>query len=83
MPYRPWFTGPLVSAAAWAMAAEPRPASLEKALRRRPQMMVCFSTMPLAAPPMAWGVNAEEKIFTKASGTLPIWAPMTTRAKIM
>ena len=42
IPYRPCWTGLLVSAAAWAMAAEPRPASLEKALLRRPQTMVCF-----------------------------------------
>ena len=71
IPYRPCWTGLLVSAAAWAMAAEPRPASLEKALLRRPQTMVCLSAIPLAAPPSALGVKAVAKILPKAGPILP------------
>ena len=83
MPYRPCWTGPLVSAAACAMAAEPRPASLEKALLRRPQTMVCLSAMPLAAPPRALGVKAVRKILAKAGPMLPAWPKMTTKAKMI
>ena len=83
MPKTPCSTGPLVSAAAWAMAAEPRPASLEKALRRIPQMTVCFSRMPEPAPRTAWGVKALAKISWKAFPMFPAWAAMTMRVKRM
>ena len=71
MPYRPCWTGPGVSAAACAMAAEPRPASLENALLRRPQTIVSFRTIPLAAPPIAFGLKAELKILPNAGPMLP------------
>ena len=81
IPYIPCWTGPGVSAAECAIAAEPRPASLENAERRRPQTMVSFRTIPAAAPPIACGLNAVEKILPNAGMMLPAWTTITVRPK--
>ena len=56
--------GYFVFTAAWAMEADPAPASLEKAARRKPVI-----NTPKSPPSPAFGLNACEKIITKASST--------------
>ena len=73
----PCSTGPSQWAAAWAIGAEPRPASLENALRRRPQTTACRIVMPAAPPRMARGANAAVKISLNAFPTPPMLPKMT------
>jgi len=42
-PMRPWWTGDLAWAAAWAMGALPSPASLVRSPRRKPICMAVFT----------------------------------------
>ncbi len=52
------------------MAAEPVPASLEKAARRKPT-----TSTPMKPPVMAVGLKASETIVPIAAGTSPAWIP--------
>ncbi len=55
-------TGSSVLAAAWAMGADPCPASLEKSPRRTPHIMVTrMAPVPVPATP-AVGLNASRKM---------------------
>ena len=83
IPCRPCSTGPSVSAAAWAIAADPRPASLEKALLLRPHTRASFKAIPLAAPSTASGVKAEVTIKDIAVPRLEILLPITIIVKII
>ena len=50
MPQRPCSSGESALEEAWMTAAVPKPASFEKALRRRPQCTASFSAKPPAPP---------------------------------
>ena len=50
IPYRPCLTGSVSEVAAWAMGAEPRPASLEKTPRATPFCTMVLNAMPTAPP---------------------------------
>ena len=78
METRPCRTGSLVLAAAAAMGAEPRPASLEKMPRAMPCCMA-MSMLPTAPPVTAWGVNAPTKMSANACGMAVILAPRMIR----
>ena len=67
----------MVAAAEWAMEAEPMPASLEKAARRKP-----VTSTPIIPPRPAWGVNASAMIIPRAAGTLSALATSTTMPAI-
>ena len=71
---KPSETGRRVFTAECAIGAEPRPASLEKAARRKPWMMT-----PIMPPVTPSGVNAPAKIWPNASGTWPMLMRMTAR----
>ena len=60
--------GSSVRAAAWAMAAEPSPASLEKHARTMPQRNANHTDAPANPPVSAAGVNACLKISAKHAG---------------
>ena len=68
METRPWRTGSLVCAAAAAMGAEPRPASLEKMPRAMPFCMA-MSMAPSAPPAAARNPKAPANISAKAAGS--------------
>ena len=73
-------TGSGVLAAAWAMGAEPCPASLEKSPRRTPHMRVTTKTpAPTPATP-AWGSKASTTMREKAAGSSPRFMAMMMRA---
>ena len=71
---RPSVIGSLVLTLAWAMGAEPMPASLEKAARRKP----CSST-PIMPPCTPSGENAPTTIWVMASVMCSAFTPITTR----
>ena len=63
-----------IDTAEWAMAAEPMPASLEKAARRKP--WISTPTKPPATPS---GLKAPVMMAPKAAGISAQWTTMTTR----
>ena len=83
MPNRPCCTGPSVSAAAWAMGAEPRPASLEKTPRDTPRVMAVRRVMPAAPPTAAEGSNAPSTMARRTGPTLERCVRITTRLDTM
>ena len=67
MPYRPCFTQSVSEVAAWAIGAEPRPASLENTPRLTPQVMT--RTMEPTTPPVTpLGVKAPWKMSWNTAG---------------
>ena len=68
--------GSLVRAAAWAKAAEPRPASLEKAARLTP-----MTRTPKKPPYMACGEKASRKIVAIMAGTWVMFDRMISSEK--
>ena len=83
MPYRPCRTGLVSLEAAWAMGAEPRPASLEKTPRFTPQVMVCMMVMPLMPPTAAVGLKAPWKMEANTEPMLPMFTSTTARQATM
>ena len=79
IPKIPCCTGPSQFAAACAIGAEPRPASLENADLLRPQMTAFLSRMPLPAPATACGLNAPTKILRKHSPIISMLPKMTIK----
>ena len=69
----PCLTGSLVCAAAAAIGALPRPASLEKMPLATP-FCIATSILPTAPPVIALGENAASTIILNAAGTLVILA---------
>ena len=65
---RPWRTGSLVCAAAAAIGALPRPASLEKIPLATP-FCIATSMLPTTPPVIALGENAASTIILNAVGT--------------
>ena len=65
----PCRTGLLVCAAAWAMAAEPSPDSLENTPRATPNRIAAATAAPANPPVAAAGVKAWVKINPNAAGT--------------
>ena len=61
--------GSFVLAAAWAMAADPSPASFEKHARFNPHVNAIHTDTPAQAPVSATGVNAEVTIRARYFGT--------------
>ena len=80
MPQSPCSGADLTSAEAWAMAAEPSPASLEKALRRRPHCRACPMAAPLIPPPRAFREKALRIISRSTPGSLWAWQRITPPA---
>ncbi len=78
IPKKPCLTGLVSLVAAWAIGAEPRPASLEKQPRAMPFVMEVEIVMPNAPPKAASALKAPLKIMPK---TWPIW-PMLARITI-
>ena len=68
MPQQPCSTGPRAAAPAWAMGAEPSPASLVKTPLATPKWTAWRTVYPAAPPAAAWGVKAQRKIRERASG---------------
>ena len=64
----PCLTGLLVSAAAWAMGAEPSPDSLEKIPRETPMRSANITVAPAKPPVAAVPLNALSTINTNAEG---------------
>ena len=62
----PCRTGLFVLAAAWAIAAEPKPDSLENTPRATPNRMAAATAAPAKPPVAATGVKAYEKIKARA-----------------
>ncbi len=83
MPNRPCCTGPLVSAAAWAIGAEPKPASLENTPRATPLVMALVMVMPTAPPTTAEGLKAPTKMALSTGPMLPMWEKITMREDTM
>ena len=77
MAIEPWRCGLRVWALAWAMAAEPRPASLEKLPRLAPSRIAAASAAPMKPPAAALPVNAPVKIEPSAAGTASAFATST------
>ena len=79
-PTTPSETGSSVFAAAWAIGAEPCPASLENSPRLTPQFRVTSKApIPVPATP-ADGVNASLRMSPKVGRTSPRFIRMTSRA---
>ena len=78
METRPWRTGSLVLAAAAAMGAEPRPASLEKMPRAIPCCMAT-SILPAMPPATACGLKAPTTMSANACGMAVTLAPRMMR----
>ena len=70
---RPSVSGSSVRTLAWAMGADPMPASLENAARRKP----CRIT-PSTPPCTPSGVNAPVRIEASAAGIAGTLLPITT-----
>ncbi|CAI8312331.1 MAG: Uncharacterised protein [Cellvibrionales bacterium UBA7375] len=64
----PCLTGLFVSAAAWAIGAEPRPDSLEKIPRDTPILRAIITVAPAKPPVAAVPLNALSTINNKACG---------------
>ena len=83
MPKKPCLTGLVSLVAAWAIGAEPRPASLKKQPRAMPLVMEVEIVMPNAPPSAASALKAPLKIMPK---TWPMWlmlAKITTSEAMM
>ena len=79
-PTTPSDTGSSVLAAAWAMGADPCPASFENSPRLTPQLRVTSRTpMPVPATP-AVGLNASRRIRANVGSTAPAFIKMMRRA---
>ncbi len=76
MPHRPCATGSLVFEAAWAMGAEPRPASLEKTPRAMPIWIALAMVKPVAPPSADCGLNAAS---TTSASMGSSWPALRTR----
>ena len=76
MPKKPCLTGSVSLLEAWAMGAEPSPASFENTPRSTPQPMHARSPMP---PQTASGLKALTRISRSTPGSLPALAAMTAR----
>ncbi len=72
---KPCVTGSLVRTAECAIAAEPIPASLEKAALRKPKMRTAI--IPPVTPP---GLKASVTMLTTAPGSAAAFAPITINA---
>ena len=68
-------TGYRVRAVAWAMAADPRPASFENTARRKPMMIT-----PIMPPVMPSGVKAPVQMAAKAPGSDEAFSTRINRA---
>ncbi len=69
MPMEACTSGDSAVEAAWAMGAEPRPASLEKTPRAMPMRMAIITEAPAKPPCAAVGVNASETTHQNTAGT--------------
>ena len=78
MAIRPCSTGSSVFAAACAMGALPRPASLEKMPRATPKRIAAQIVAPAKPPVAAEPENADSTMVTSAAGTSSICSPITT-----
>ena len=65
---KPSRTGSIVEAAEWAIGAEPQPASLLKAARRKPWIKT-----PAKPPAPACQLKASRTMVAKAAGTAAAW----------
>ena len=72
---KPSLTGAAVRAAAWAMAAEPKPASLENTARRKPRIIT-----PKAPPATPWGEKAPFQMAATAPGSASAFSAMMVSA---
>ena len=79
MAIMPCCTGWLVRAAAWAMGALPRPASLENTPRATPKRSAAHTVAPANPPAAAVPFMALSMMVTKAPGMASMWVIMTTR----
>ena len=73
----PSLAGCVVRAVAWAMAALPSPASLEKTARRKPMI-----SAPIAPPAAPAGVNAPFQIAATAPGSRSAFRAMVRVASV-
>lgn len=76
MPKKPCFTGSRSEVEAWAIGAEPSPASFENTPRRRPQLRQARTLMPAQTD---CGLKAHTNMSRKTAGSLPAFVSMTAR----
>ena len=79
-PHRPWRAGWSLAAVAWAMGAEPLPASWVNTPRAIPMRQAYITVAPRKPPVAAVPVKASWKMLAKAAGISPALRISTTIA---